>query len=693
MLRLRAVVLALACALASSARAQESADIPTNDEDTAVDDSAEETAQPAEEDELKTDPPPTKVNTPPATKKQPKTRSSTASATSVRFTQPRQTQAKVVIPAVEEKLPAISENGLREHIEARARYLRAGDQANADAELALIFEERQQLGVQNIVLASAQLIHEASLAETQNQLPKAIGLAESAARLSPQLDEAQWLRARLYFADSWTHLDQIFGALGDLLSAKLGRLRNTVSLLTNVVALLAIALLATIAIFSLVQLYKYVRYAAYDVSRMLPSWFGTGEVVMLLLMLIAAPLVFRFGIALSLVLALGAVYGYQSRRERGVTIASWLLLAASPGFIWLASPLVIFHGSQVDNIESALSETFANAADAKLIEQSKAPGFSVVSSLALAHRYRVRGEIKLAEEEYRRALTIDPSNVVARNNLGTLLFLQGHEEAAQATFQMAAMRADRAEPLLNSASMLVDQSQFEQANQNIEQARKLDKDMTEHYTRVASSLPTREKLLSADTSQGPLWSLLWDADVEQKKAVTQQLFGIIGANTPLLMMPLFVVLIAIFGAGVAKRAEKKPLCVPCPKCGVPAERDAPASYCDQCQSIFLKAIAVEPLLRVQKEGEVISYQRRRRWTERALSVFAGAGEIFGGRPVFGSLMVFFFVASLAMVRFTEGFVVNPWTVCFDTTAHTVKMVVAIAVALVLTIVSVRQALK
>jgi tetratricopeptide (TPR) repeat protein len=702
----RAVVLALACVFAAGlsaaptiARAQESADLKFDDEEEIIEEGEE---LPAADVDLKEDPPEEEED-PPLEPIEPKpvskpvgktTRTTTAAApTQVRLAPPKQPKVVVPAPPVEETPVVLSEDRLREHIEARARFLRAGDNANADAELALIFESRQQLGVQNIVLASAELIHEATLAEDQNNLAHAIELAESAARLSPQLEEAHWRRARLYFAQSWTQLDLIFGAVSDLISAKLGRFRNTISLLTNIAALIALALLATIAIFTLVQLYKYVRYAAYDVSKFLPSWFGTGEVVMLLLMVIAAPLVFRFGILPTLVLALGAIYAYQAKRERGVTIASWVLLAAAPGLIWLVSPLVIFHGSQVDAIESALSETFASGADAKLIEQSRAPGFGVVSSLALAHRHRVRGDIKAAEDEYRRALTIDPGNVVARNNLGTLLFLQGHEEAAQATFQAATMRGERAEPLLNLASILVDQSLFEQANSNIESARKLDRDLTEHYTRVASSLPTREKLLSADTSQGPMWSLLFDVEPDRRLAITQQIFGIVGANSPLWMAPVFVILVALFAVGLAKRSQTKPLCVPCPKCGVPAQRDAPASYCEQCQSIFLKAIAVEPVLRIQKESEVISYQRRRRWTERAFSVLAGAGDIFGGRPIVGTILVFFFVAMLAIMRFTEGFVVNPWSVCFDAAAHTLKIGVAIGIAVILVLFSVRQSLK
>lgn len=695
MFRASAVCLALLCVLSLPARAQESAEIAPEEEtteDLGDEGSPEEPPAPGEE-AVEPDPEAEKPEQP-IEKPQLdpwKPRTSTV-ATVVRIPKREIKSVAPVVP-IEEKPAALTEKDLRDRIEARARFLRSGDTASADAELAFIIEARQQLGVRNVVVASAALIHEANQAAGLGQPTRALELAEASARLSPDLDAAHWARAKLYFGSSWTAVDLIFGALYDVVHAKIGRFKNSVSLLTNVAAVIGLALFFSLAVFAAVQLFKYARYAAFDISRLLPSWFGTGEVIMLLLMAIAAPLVFRFGGALTVALGLGVVYAYQSQRERRVSVAAWVLLAISPLMIWFIAPLVTFHGSTVDAIETALSETFTPNEEAKLTEMSRSPEFGVVGSIALAHRHRVRGDLKAATDEYRRALTLDPNNVVARNNLGKLLFIQGNEEAARASFQNAANSGQRAEPLLNLASMLLDDSQFEQANVSIERARKLDRGLVEYYTQNASALQTRDKLLDAESSQWPLWELLFAQDAGERYLVTEQIFSVLGASTPIFMMPVFVALIAVLAFLLAKRSVHKPLSVPCPKCGVPADRDAPASYCEQCQSIFLKTIAVEPTLRLQKEGEVISYQKRRRWTERLLSLIAGAGDIFSGRPIFGMFLLFFFLTAIAVIRFTEGFVVNPWNVGFDPAAHTLKLAIAIVFAAVLALISVRQALK
>jgi hypothetical protein len=133
MLLHRAIVLALACSIgagssvvSSRALAQESGDLAT-DEEEPIDESADDTA---EEEEAEPEPPPLKKPKPDLDKSIQKisTKTATASAPNpVRSTPRSQPQTKIVAQPIEEKPPAISESQLREHIEARARFLRAGD--------------------------------------------------------------------------------------------------------------------------------------------------------------------------------------------------------------------------------------------------------------------------------------------------------------------------------------------------------------------------------------------------------------------------------------------------------------------------------------------------------------------------------------------------------------------------------------
>jgi tetratricopeptide (TPR) repeat protein len=587
----------------------------------------------------------------------------------------------------------VTEEDLKNAIEARARALRSGDQTVADAELQTMMDVRQQLRARNVVVASASLIHEASEALSIGRLDRAIDLAEAASKLSPDLPAGHWLRFRLYLKRNWAQFDKISASLADLFSAKVGCFRNLVVLISNTLGILSLAVLATIIGFTLIQAFKYLRYSAHDLVRVLPSWFGAGEGVMLLIIAIATPLVFGFGVAPSLVIALGVIYAYQTFEER--TLSKWAMsiLALAPGLIFISAPLVTFHGSIADALDSASTEAFATDAEERLLRYEHGAGSNdIQASLVLARRYRMRGDLASAENEYRKALLAQPNNTVARNNLGTLLYLEGRDEQAKATFQVAANASEYAEPFLNLASLLVDSSNFDEANGAIERARRVNRDLTELYTKFDSTVPTAKKLFDAEIG-GTLWARLLDAETDQRLSVTAEVWHFLGGETPWFAMPFVVLLIAAAAIALGRKGDQMNLSVACPKCGIPAERDAPARYCEQCQSIFLKGIAVEPVLRLEKETDVRNYQRRRRWVERGLSVLAGGGHMFGERPWLGAGLLFLFCLLLANMLWSEGLIVHPWSLGREASASLPQLLSCGFGALALIGLSIRQAFR
>lgn len=587
-----------------------------------------------------------------------------------------------------------TESELRTEIESRAHYLRGGDVASADVELLQLIETRQQLGARNVVIASAALLREASRAFEAGRLDRAIDLAEKAAKISPDLVAAHCLRVKLYWRQNWSQIDRITGAVGELLAAKLTRIGNFVVFASNCLAILGIALLGTIVGFTLIQLFKYLRYASHDLVRILPNWFGAGEGAMMIAILIASPLVFGFGIAPSIVLALGAVFAYQTARESRVSVYALALLGAAPGLIWLAAPLVTFHGSVTDALETAASEAFAVDAEQRLEVYAQSTGRNdTQGAIVLARRSRMRGDLAGAELQYRRALAAEPQDSIARNNLGKTQYLLGHEEQAKLTFQQAARAGELAEPYLNLASLLLDAGDFDAANASIAKARLMNRELTEAYTRLDGNPPTAKKLFDAGLSEAPLWGRLLDVDAANRRNVSIEIWRIIGGATPVWGMPILVLVVLVLMRLLASTADRLKLSTACPKCGVPASRDAPAQYCDQCQSIFLKGIAVEPILRLEKESEVRSYQRRRRWTERLLSPIAGAGQIFADRPMDGAVLLFGFLLVLANLRWPDGLIVHPWAMGPETASGSLQLMIYAGIALVLLLISIRQSFR
>lgn len=593
-------------------------------------------------------------------------------------------------PPAPEVASVVSERDLLARIEARAQAIRGGDTAMADVELSLLEETRKQLGAPNVVLASAQLIHESQQALLAGQLPRAEVLADAAVRLSPDLGAGHWMRIRAYAESGLGRIGPLAGACFQLLAAQFSSFRNLLGLLSSFAVIFGLSLLALAVLYVALQLFKYLRYPAHDLAELLPGFISGGEVAIALVLALSVPAVLGFGVMPMLIFGLVLVAGYQTRRELGLSLLLMLLVGAAPGLLYLASPLVTFHGSVTDALATAASETLAGDAEQRVAELA-GPNRDYASSVILAHRQRQRGDLVAAEAQYQAALKSNPSSVLARNNLGVVLFLLGREDASEKAFQQAAGPRTHAEPSLNLSSIYFERGDFDLGKKTLEQARQIDPSLTERYTKRESTLPLRSKLLEAQVGQGFLWERLMDSGWPEGEAVMTELWAPIGGRTPPLAMPIAALLGIIAAVTISRRSDR--LSTPCPKCGSPAARRAPAQFCTQCHSVFLTSVAVEPALRRHKEEQVRGYQRRRRWYLRLFSLVAGAGHLYGGRPIVGTLLAVPFLACAARIAVADRLSVHSWRIFVDGSANMAVSVSLAVVGFFLLVIALRSAVE
>jgi len=135
----------------------------------------------------------------------------------------------------------------------------------------------------------------------------------------------------------------------------------------------------------------------------------------------------------------------------------------------------------------------------------------------------------------------------------------------------------------------------------------------------------------------------------------------------------------VVGAWLSRRRHR--LSVPCSKCGRPAHGDATTPFCEQCVSVFVSGIAVEPRQRANKEVEVRKYQRRRRLVERLLSV-TGLGLAVGDRPLEAIGLGFVVAASVGAIVSFPLLGVSSWAQPVGNEAHSVAVGVFVTAALV-----------
>lgn len=574
------------------------------------------------------------------------------------------------------RLPLVTEEDLRTHLEGRAEALRTGDLPRAQLALDLLEEARRALAVRNVVIASTLLVHEAKNALDEGQPARAVRLAEAAGRLSPELPAAHWMRIQAYLRHEASGAGRVIAGARDFVLAWVVGFRNQVHLSVQLVLVTLAAFLGTAGLFAFVQLMKYVTFSAHDLASFGPSFVGTGEVLILLVAVVSLPLVVLVSLPISITVALVVLMAYQSKSERWVSIVLIGALAIAPWLLRLAAPLATLDGSPADLLASAVGEALVSDVEDRL-EWEMNRNRDFVSAVVLAHRLRKRGELEGAETAYRNALDVRPGESDAQNNLGVVQYLRGRRDAARTAFK-AAQRGGQAEPVLNLAVMTAEDGRFDEANRLLERAKGLDAALVERYQALDPSLTAGQKLAEVPLSDGLLWRALFTHAATERAAIARELGRpTLGLTTGWGLTGTLLVLALV---GLALSRFQGRVSAGCSKCGLPARPDPNRQLCDQCRSVFLSGMTVDPELRRTKERKVRRYQRWRRWSVRFMALMAGAGDVFAGRVLAGIVMLFVFSFAVCVAWVPGVYGVYAWRVFTDDSLSQAQGVLGIGIA-------------
>jgi tetratricopeptide (TPR) repeat protein len=591
--------------------------------------------------------------------------------------------------------PPIDERSLKERLESRAKIVRAGDLKNADSDLTSLVELKQTLGIRNLPMISTSLIMESKAAIERGEIDRANLDALIAGLLSPEMVEAHRMRLRAALSYRLAGIVPTVRALKDLLIVQVKGFRNQVDLASRVVAVFGLSFLTMILIFAVLQLLKQLRYAGHDLVHLLP----VGELVsepqgmLTTLLAVVAPFALGFGVVLSLALALAISALYQKRHER---IVSWILLlwlATLPASIQVVSPLITFWGSPAERLAALATETtFGGESEQLLVDLAQKNG-EFAAAFTLGMRSRIRGDFPAAERWYKKALLIQPGNIAAENNLADILTLTRRLDQAIPLYKSAGQSKTRSEPWLNLATVQNDKSQFEDAKASIEVARQINPELAHRYQELDNGTPTFKRLVDVQLEEVLLWSRFFvDAmsmENGERSAVAAQLWRPLGGKTPQFVMPALVLALMIGAMMLHKRRTRFGLSIACPKCGMPASPEVNDAYCRQCQAIY-RSGASEPKLRAEKEYRIRLHQALELWTERLLGLVAGAGDVYGGRPLVGSILLLFFLGAVFHIVWASEVPIHAWSLGADVSLGSIA---AGFIALTLVLVSLRRVFK
>ncbi|MCC7385603.1 MAG: hypothetical protein IT384_27390 [Deltaproteobacteria bacterium] len=548
-----------------------------------------------------------------------------------------------------------------ERLRTLVRAIEAGERDVVDLELARISELREIAGVRNVPLASMALIRRARQLLADRDPERAAFFADAAARLSPDLEGAHWLRAQVTLQRENGGPLAAVGAAIEAIGGSFRGFRNRVARVTNLVVVALLALLGALAVFVLLQLLRYGRCMAADLARLLPPWAGRGVALLLLLILLVLPPALGLGAVTCLLLWIVALIPYQVRRERAVATFAIVLLAASPFVLDLVARLVVFHGSTVDALAAISSELPAQDAEARLREElRRSASGDQDAAFLIAMRAKRRGELAEGERWYREAARLDPANIAARNNLGVVLYLQHQKTEAMQELSSASRGQTCAPAFLNIATIHLDESRFDDARRAIDSARAIDPDAAARYSAADTSLPAAERLLDVPFDQRRLWDRLRATSDASRDAVRAQLWARLGGWLPWMAQPILALVLGVLALLAARKSER--FATPCERCGQPARKSKVESVCDPCGSIFLQGTAVTAAVRLKKERAVARRQRQETWVPRLLSPLAGVGHILSGRAAEGLILLALFLGVFMQIFWADQLSVHAWGV-------------------------------
>ncbi|MBL8954937.1 MAG: hypothetical protein JNK82_29440 [Myxococcaceae bacterium] len=547
-------------------------------------------------------------------------------------------------------------------------------EANARAEL---LRMKAEVGALDFEAWSIAMLRAAAQHEAEGSSAVAIEQALGAMELAPNLPSSHFGLARAYFAADPSDIGRYFQALQAGVARTLGEPRYARALLADVAAALLTSLLLTGVLVVCVLFARRARFFLFDLQFFFPKAVPRWQAAAMGLVLLSLPIVFRLGVAPSLLFLFGAVALYLTLAER---LVAALLIGVIGVMPVLGEQLVRVTAFADTPAEDAwLLERGGTGAEAvaqrvmRRVAEDKA-GFGEL--LALGTFELKRGKLDLALKRLKSALLKNPGEVRAQVNLGVAMILSGDLENPFSLFEAAKAKApDLAAPWFDLGRLYQRRVQtlgldavsaeVDKGNEAIGQARSRDPSLAERGDPEPEKQQGNTFLVTLPLAKDDLLALT--ASPEEQARVRSQLSLLLLGDVAAPWAPVYPLGAALVLVAFGALARRLGATRPCNKCGQPMSYRAdpelsPVSVmCTQCVNVFSRKGVVPPALKVRKQVEVARYQSRvERLTFGLGLLCSGMGHVFKGLPVRGALYAFLFVFAVVAVVLRDGVLRAPF---------------------------------
>jgi hypothetical protein len=353
----------------------------------------------------------------------------------------------------------------------------------------------------------------------------------------------------------------------------------------------------------------------------------------------------------------GLAHGALARRERTLVLAALVWFLVMPGAWKLAAP----YSAPIDTkgaawlIARAERETPTPELD-ETVRDMDARTPRPESAFAAGMLHRRSGRFAEAEAAFNRAAPTDgPVSPHAAVNLANLRLWKGDPTGAARMYEtMLDSPVARLEARYNLAIALSRLHRFEEADQRLEEAAHLDFDRVRTATRAGEPQNTTE-LMDGQLRARELWLL--ERSGQHSVAPVPPFLSWLHPGGRSTATPLAILMALLLGSIAGTIIERRLRVHSCTRCGGPVcrrcvTRAAGRCYCRTCAaSVTSHAPGDHSRLLLRR---VLGEERLRgdRFRDWGTLLLPGVGLIVRGRPLSGSLLIWFF--ALGAVLFTRA---------------------------------------
>jgi tetratricopeptide (TPR) repeat protein len=422
----------------------------------------------------------------------------------------------------------------------------------------------------------------------------------------------------------------------------------------NLLYVLSTTFAVSFFLYALVMLYRYGTLVYHDLEERLGSSWGERAILAVTLAILLLPLMLTAGPAWLAPFWLAVTFGYQSVRERAVSVAGLLLLLCAAPFAELyagwakatANPLY----------QAALSSVTGSfdPADVTLLRQAarEHPADHDLQFL-LATQYKNLGDYELAATQYRKILDAYPDDLDSQMNLGNIYFAQLDWEGALVQYnQVLARDGTKARAYYNKSLAHAENFQFAEREEARLRAESLDlAGMTAHERRTGEHRVVEDTRLDAKGILSKFYGLpegVHESAADGNPGVSLLTgWGLRFLAAPVLFGGLIVALELLLQERKLTQRCRKCGSAFCGRCQIGTGRKG---LCTQCYHLFFMKDGVSATARNDKLAQVQRATRTRSLLFRVLSVVApGAGHVSEGMPLIGILLLFLWVLGLIAI--------------------------------------------